>query len=105
MRHRNRLNGDRGYRKAFACDTVSAFGGIVALNQPLDEEAAREILKIFTEVVIAPSASEEAKKAFLAKPNVRLLLTGGLLPREKRAPYIRSLSAGSWCRTPMRGAR
>jgi phosphoribosylaminoimidazolecarboxamide formyltransferase / IMP cyclohydrolase len=82
------------YRKAFACDTVSAFGGIVALNQPLDEEAAREILKIFTEVVIAPSASDEAKKAFLAKPNVRLLLTGGLLPREKRAPYIRSLSGG-----------
>ena len=82
------------YRKAFACDTVSAFGGIVALNQPLDEEAAREILKIFTEVVIAPSASEEAKKAFLAKPNVRLLLTGGLLPRAMRAPYIRSLSGG-----------
>ncbi len=82
------------YRKAFACDTVSAFGGIVALNQPLDEEAAREILKIFTEVVIAPSASEEAKKAFQAKPNVRLLLTGGLLPRDSRAPYIRSLSGG-----------
>ncbi len=82
------------YRKALACDPVSAFGGIVALNEALDEEAAREILKIFTEVVIAPSASEKAKQAFLAKPNVRLLLTGGLLPREGRAPYIRSLSGG-----------
>ncbi len=82
------------YRKAFACDTVSAFGGIVASNQPLDEEAAREFLKIFTEVVIAPSASEEAKRAFAAKPNVRLLLTGGLLPRENRAPYVRALSGG-----------
>ena len=76
------------YRKAFACDPVSAFGGIVASNQPLDEEAAQEILKIFTEVVIAPAATEAAKQAFLAKPNVRLLLTGGLLPREKpRALY------------------
>ncbi len=82
------------YRKAFACDPVSAFGGIVALNEPLDEEAAREILKIFTEVVIAPAASEAAKKAFEAKPNVRLLLTGGLLPRDRRAPYIRSLAGG-----------
>jgi phosphoribosylaminoimidazolecarboxamide formyltransferase / IMP cyclohydrolase len=82
------------YRKALACDPVSAFGGIVASNEPLGEEAARAILKIFTEVVIAPSASEEAKRAFAAKPNVRLLLTGGLLPRQKRAPYIRSLAGG-----------
>ena len=82
------------YRKAFACDSVSAFGGIVASNRPLDEAAAQEILKIFTEVVIAPAASEAAKRAFAAKPNVRLLLTGGLLPRENRAPYIRTLSGG-----------
>jgi phosphoribosylaminoimidazolecarboxamide formyltransferase / IMP cyclohydrolase len=82
------------YRKALACDPVSAFGGIVASNEPLDAEAAREILKIFTEAVIAPSASEEAKRAFAAKPNVRLLLTGALLPRHKRAPYIRSLAGG-----------
>lgn len=82
------------YRKALACDPVSAFGGIVASNEALDEEAAGEILKIFTEVVIAPSATDAAKRAFAAKPNVRLLLTGGLLPREKRAPYIRSLAGG-----------
>ncbi len=82
------------YRKALACDPVSAFGGIVASNKALNEEAAREILRIFTEVVIAPSATDEAKRAFASKPNVRLLLTGGLLPREKRAPYIRSVAGG-----------
>jgi phosphoribosylaminoimidazolecarboxamide formyltransferase / IMP cyclohydrolase len=82
------------YKKALACDPVSAFGGIVASNQPLDEEAAREILHIFTEVVIAPSASAEAKQAFAVKPNVRLLLAGGLLDREKRSPSIRSISGG-----------
>ncbi len=82
------------YKKALACDPVSAFGGIVALNGALDEEAAREILKIFTEVVIAPSASPQAKRAFASKANVRLLLTGGLLPRENRAPYFRSVAGG-----------
>jgi phosphoribosylaminoimidazolecarboxamide formyltransferase/IMP cyclohydrolase len=68
------------YRKALACDPISAFGGIVALNMPIDEEAAREILRIFTEVVVAPEATPEARRAFAAKPNVRLFLTGGLLP-------------------------
>ncbi len=82
------------YQKALACDPVSAFGGIVALNGELDEEAAREILKIFTEVVIAPSATPEARKAFASKANVRLLLTGGLLPRENRAPFFRSVAGG-----------
>jgi phosphoribosylaminoimidazolecarboxamide formyltransferase/IMP cyclohydrolase len=81
------------YRKALACDPVSAFGGIVASNEPLDDETAQEILRIFTEVVIAPSASAEVKRDFAAKPNIRLLLTGGLLPRERRAA-IRSISGG-----------
>ena len=82
------------YRKALACDPVSAFGGIVALNGVLDEEAARQILKIFTEVVIAPGATPEAKRAFEAKPNVRLLVTGGLLPSTNRAPSFRSVAGG-----------
>ena len=82
------------YRKALACDPVSAFGGIVALNGTLDEEAAREILKIFTEVVIAPSVTPEASSAFSSKPNVRLLSTGSLLPRENRPPYSRSVAGG-----------
>ena len=81
------------YRKALACDPVSAFGGIVAANGPLDAETAEAILKVFTEVVIAPGASPEAKRAFAAKPNIRLLLTGGVLSR-KRLPVFRSISGG-----------
>jgi len=66
------------YRKALACDPVSAFGGIVALNQPLDAEAARAITEIFTEVIIAPAASEEAIAIVGAKKNLRLLIAGGV---------------------------
>ncbi len=66
------------YRKALACDPVSAFGGIVALNRTLDAEAARAITEIFTEVIIAPDATEEAIAIVGAKKNLRLLLAGGL---------------------------
>ena len=66
------------YRKALACDPVSAFGGIVALNRPLDASAARAITEIFTEVIIAPDATEEAAAIVGAKKNLRLLLAGGL---------------------------
>ncbi|MFY0621835.1 MAG: bifunctional phosphoribosylaminoimidazolecarboxamide formyltransferase/IMP cyclohydrolase [Pelagimonas sp.] len=69
---------DEAYQKAFDCDRTSAFGGIVALNQPLDAETATKIVEIFTEVVIAPGASEEAKEIFAAKKNLRLLLTDAL---------------------------
>jgi len=66
------------YRKALASDSTSAFGGIVALNRTLDEEAARAITEIFTEVIIAPDATEEAVAIVAAKRNLRLLLAGGL---------------------------
>lgn len=66
------------YRNAFDCDRTSAFGGIVALNQPLDEETAKSIAEIFTEVVIAPGASDAARAVFAAKKNLRLLTTDGL---------------------------
>jgi phosphoribosylaminoimidazolecarboxamide formyltransferase / IMP cyclohydrolase len=66
------------YRKALACDPVSAYGGIVALNRQLDAEAARAIVEIFTEVIIAPDATEEAIAIVAAKKNLRLLLAGGL---------------------------
>lgn len=76
------------YQKAFDCDRTSAFGGIVALNQPLDAETAGKITEIFTEVVIAPGASEEAKEIFAAKKNLRLLLTEGLPdPRQPITAY------------------
>ena len=66
------------YARAHDCDRTSAFGGIVALNRPLDAETARLIAEIFTEVVIAPGASAEAEAVFAAKKNLRLLLTAGL---------------------------
>jgi phosphoribosylaminoimidazolecarboxamide formyltransferase/IMP cyclohydrolase len=66
------------YQRALACDPTSAFGGIVALNRKLDAAAAEEILKVFTEVVIAPDADDDAVALFAAKKNVRLLVTGGL---------------------------
>jgi phosphoribosylaminoimidazolecarboxamide formyltransferase / IMP cyclohydrolase len=72
------------YRKALACDPTSAFGGIVALNQPLDGETARAVTDIFTEVIIAPAASEEAIAIVGAKKNLRLLVAGGL--PDPRAP-------------------
>jgi phosphoribosylaminoimidazolecarboxamide formyltransferase/IMP cyclohydrolase len=66
------------YRKALACDSTSAFGGIVALNRTLDADAARAITEIFTEVIIAPDATEEAIAIVSAKKNLRLLLAGAL---------------------------
>ncbi len=66
------------YRAAYDCDRTSAFGGIVALNGILDEETAAAIAEIFTEVVIAPDATEGARALFAAKKNLRLLVTGGL---------------------------
>ncbi len=84
----------RPTRKALACDPVSAFGGIVAANRTLDAEAAREIVKIFTEVIIAPDASDEAKAIIAEKKNLRLLLAGGLPdPRAPASPSARSPAA------------
>ncbi|TBN42607.1 bifunctional phosphoribosylaminoimidazolecarboxamide formyltransferase/IMP cyclohydrolase [Paracoccus subflavus] len=74
------------YRRAYDCDRTSAFGGIVALNRTLDGATAEEIVKIFTEVVIAPDADEDARRIFAAKKNLRLLTTGGL--PDPRAPGL-----------------
>ncbi len=68
------------YRKALASDPVSAFGGIVALSEPVDGELAREVSQVFTEVLIAPGFSEEAREVFAEKPNA-ILLEAGPLPR------------------------
>jgi phosphoribosylaminoimidazolecarboxamide formyltransferase / IMP cyclohydrolase len=82
------------YAKALACDPVSAFGGIVALNRALDAEAAQEIVKIFTEVIIAPDASAEAKAIIAEKKNLRLLLAGGLPDPMAEGVAFRSLAGG-----------
>ncbi|WP_372841376.1 bifunctional phosphoribosylaminoimidazolecarboxamide formyltransferase/IMP cyclohydrolase [Phaeovulum sp.] len=74
------------YRRAYDCDRTSAFGGIVALNRPLDAATAEEICKIFTEVVIAPGADEAARAVFAAKKNLRLLTTDAL--PDAKAPIL-----------------
>ena len=82
------------YLKALAADPVSAFGGIVALNRPLLGPAAREIAKLFTEVVIAPEADEEALGIFASKKNLRLLVTGGLPDAAAPGMTLKSIAAG-----------
>ena len=72
------------WREALACDSVSAFGGIVATNRPLDAATAEAITQIFTEVVVAPDADDDAKAVFAKKKNLRLLVTGEL-PDPRRA--------------------
>jgi phosphoribosylaminoimidazolecarboxamide formyltransferase/IMP cyclohydrolase len=82
------------YRKALACDPVSAFGGVIALNRPLDAEAARAIVEIFTEVIIAPEASAEAIEIVGAKKNLRLLLAGGLPDPRAKGLVFKSVAGG-----------
>jgi phosphoribosylaminoimidazolecarboxamide formyltransferase/IMP cyclohydrolase len=82
------------YKKAFQCDQTSAFGGIIALNQPLDGPTAEEISGIFTEVVIAPGADDAARKVFAAKKNLRLLTTDGLPDPVTAALTVRQVSGG-----------
>lgn len=79
---------------ALACDPVSAFGGIVALNRTLDEATAAKIATIFTEVIIAPDADAGAKALLAKKKNLRLLLTGGLPDPAERGTVFKSLAGG-----------
>ncbi|WP_368413417.1 bifunctional phosphoribosylaminoimidazolecarboxamide formyltransferase/IMP cyclohydrolase [Dongia sp.] len=82
------------YARALACDPVSAFGGIIALNRPLDAATATEIVKLFAEVVIAPQISPEARSVLAAKPNVRVLETGAMPDPTARGLMIKSLAGG-----------
>jgi phosphoribosylaminoimidazolecarboxamide formyltransferase/IMP cyclohydrolase len=82
------------YRKALACDPVSAFGGIVALNGTLDAEAAHAITEIFTEVIIAPDATAEAIDIVAAKKNLRLLLAGGLPDPRAHGLTVKTVAGG-----------
>ena len=82
------------YRKALACDPESAFGGIVALNRPIDKDTAEEIAKLFVEVIIAPSVSAEARAVFAAKKNLRVLEAGGLPDPRAEGPTVRTLAGG-----------
>jgi phosphoribosylaminoimidazolecarboxamide formyltransferase/IMP cyclohydrolase len=79
---------------AFRCDPVSPFGGIVAVNRTLDAAAAEKIAAIFTEVIIAPDADADAKKAVARKKNLRLLLTGGMPNPAEQSLTFKRLSGG-----------
>jgi phosphoribosylaminoimidazolecarboxamide formyltransferase/IMP cyclohydrolase len=82
------------YLRAYHCDQTSAFGGIVALNQVLDAATAEEIVKIFTEVVIAPEATDEARAIFAAKKNLRLLTTGALPDAKAKGLAFKQVAGG-----------
>ena len=87
------------YRKALACDSLSAFGGILAFNQTLDGAAAEEISKLFTEVIIAPDADADARRILGAKKNLRLLVAGGPPDPRTAGLTFRSVSGGMLVQT------
>ena len=87
------------YQNALACDPVSAFGGIVALNRMLDAEAARRIVEIFTEVIIAPDVTDEAAAIIAGKKNLRLLVTGGLPNPRQPGLTLRTVAGGFLAQT------
>ena len=82
------------YRAALECDSVSAFGGIVAVNRPLDGATAEAITEIFTEVVAAPTADDAAKAVFAKKKNLRLLLTGDLPDPKRDGLTVKPITGG-----------
>jgi len=82
------------WKEALECDSVSAFGGIVATNRSLDAATAAAIAEIFTEVVVAPDADEEAKAIFARKKNLRLLLTGDLPDAARGGQTIAMIAGG-----------
>jgi phosphoribosylaminoimidazolecarboxamide formyltransferase/IMP cyclohydrolase len=100
MKHANpcgvALGGDvrEAYQRALACDSVSAFGGVVAVNCKLDKAAAEAITDIFTEVVIAPDADPEAIAVFAKKKNLRLLLAGGLPDPSAPGLFAKTVAGG-----------
>jgi phosphoribosylaminoimidazolecarboxamide formyltransferase / IMP cyclohydrolase len=83
------------YKAAFECDSVSAFGGIIALNGIIDGATAEAITDIFTEVVVAPDADADARAVFAKKKNLRLLLTGAL-PDPARGGHVVKTITGGW---------
>lgn len=85
---------EEAYRRARSCDPVSAFGGVIAVNQPLDEATAKAILEIFSEVVIAPGIDDAARAVFASKPNVRVLVTDGLPQPDAKRLMAKTLVDG-----------
>jgi phosphoribosylaminoimidazolecarboxamide formyltransferase/IMP cyclohydrolase len=84
----------QAYAKALACDPVSAYGGIVAVNRPLDAAAAELIGKLFAEVVIAPKVEPDARHALKRKSQLRILVTGGMPDPAAAGVTLRSVAGG-----------
>jgi phosphoribosylaminoimidazolecarboxamide formyltransferase / IMP cyclohydrolase len=82
------------YHRALACDPVSAFGGIIAVNRTLDGETAEAIAKLFAEVIIAPGLDDDARRLLGAKKNLRVLTTGVMPDASQRGMTLRSLAGG-----------
>ena len=82
------------YKRALACDPVSAFGGIIALNRTLTKDLAEEIIKRFVEVIIAPDIAGDALDALKAKSNIRVLTTGGMPDRDQQRRVVTRIAGG-----------
>jgi phosphoribosylaminoimidazolecarboxamide formyltransferase/IMP cyclohydrolase len=82
------------YKKALACDPVSAFGGIVAFNREIDASVAEELIKLFLEVIIAPAFDATALKIFSTRPNLRVLATGSMPDVNAPTLTVRSIAGG-----------
>jgi phosphoribosylaminoimidazolecarboxamide formyltransferase/IMP cyclohydrolase len=82
------------YQKALACDPVSAFGGIIALNKEVDEATARLLAELFVECIAAPSYSASARGVFAAKKNLRILSVDVAAYAKNQGPQLRSLAHG-----------
>lgn len=82
------------YERALACDAVSAYGGVIAVNQRLDAAAARRMIELFAEVVIAPDAEEAALAVLSPKKNIRVLLTGALADPAAAGRSVKSVAGG-----------
>lgn len=85
------------YQLALRCDPVSAFGGIVAMNRPLDAAAARAMIEVFTEVIIAPGADQAAMDIIASKKNLRLLLTEGMPDPAQPGIAYKTIAGGDLC--------
>ena len=84
------------YRKALECDPVSAFGGVIGFNRPLDEETAQEVAKLFVEAIAAPDYAAEALAILKAKKNLRLMK----VTAAAESLVIKSISGGFLAQTP-----
>jgi phosphoribosylaminoimidazolecarboxamide formyltransferase/IMP cyclohydrolase len=91
------------YAKALACDRISAFGGIIAVNRTLDAEAAAAIAKLFVEVIIAPAITEDARAVLARKQALRVLVAGALPDAAAPGVTVRSLAGGYLVQSSDRG--